>query len=202
MSGNMRGRINSVQPVLTVRLTGFDEGAFTFESEWEWADGNVQGKSSESVIRQAQLTTLIDLEEYVDLYTSKNLLADYDDFDYENTPRLVYIPSADTLSVDRTAQGWSETVDAFYSGWFFTVDVRNTFTQYKGGGYNKVSLASLSGKAGLYEIGYARGFLYWYYNNVGDPLVEHPQPSAITELELAANNLHYVVNNLVIPTGE
>jgi hypothetical protein len=202
MSGNMRGRINSVQPLLTVRLKSHTPDPFSFESEWEWADGNVQGKSSESVINTVAQSTIIDLEEYVDLYTSKNLLADYDDFDYANTPRLVYIPSADTLSVDRTKQGWSEVVDDFYSGWFFTVDVRNTFTQYKGGGYNKVSLAALSGKAGLYEIGYARGFLYWYYNNVGNPLVEHPQPSAITELEIAANNLQYTTKTLVIPTGE
>jgi hypothetical protein len=198
----MRGRANSVQPLLTVRLKSHTPDPFSFESEWEWAEGNVQGKSSESVISSLGNSVFIDLEEYVDVYTDKNLLADYDDFDYANTPRLVYIPSADTLSVDRTQQGWSEVVDDFYSGWFFTTDVRNTYTQYKGGDYNKATLASLSGKAGLYEIGYARGFLYWYYNNVGNPLIENPQPSAITQYEIVVNNLQYTTKTLVIPTGE
>ena len=199
----MRGRGGSVQEVLAVRLKNYTETPRSYEASFEWMSANVQGKTSESIVTTSEGGSIfIDLEEVVEVYTHGNLLADVDDFDTPRTPRLVYIPSADTLTSDRLAIENPSVNDTFYSGWFYTSDVRPTYRQYKGGDFNKATLQSLSSNARVEEIGYASDFLEWHYFNVGNPLVEHPQPSSITNFEIAVNNLSYVNNNLVTQVNQ
>lgn len=200
----MRGRINSVEPVLVMRVLdrepvpGGDPGepqVYDYTYDFEWGEANVQGKSEETLLRASSgsSTTFTDLEGFLEVRINKNLQRDLDFPEYASTPILLYIPSSDTLD-DRSI--YSTGSNNYYSGWYMVENAVPNLRQVKGGFYTKATARA------VYSISFAEAApvsyqaLKRYYETIGDPLVNNPNPNTVDALENSVSNLDYLTNTL------
>lgn len=187
----MAGRNRSTQRFLTGRLKNVEgpldvNGIYTVE--WKWATGNLQGVGDDvaaPVDLAGDYYPYARVSNFVNFYTDVNLGASPTDEDSPSTPRVVYIPEF--------ADPNSKNPDPVYSGWFITVDVKDSFKQYGNNGrMNKATLRRVTDLPT--ELGLFKYVLQQFSNAGTDPVTENPDDQSITQLEIAVQNLDQVVN--------
>lgn len=188
----MRSRISTVQPVMVLRVTGMTTGASgsgdTYTYDIEWGDANVSGVKETSELLQSGSFRFPNLESYLTLSINKDLMRSLDYEGFESTQVMVYVPTADRLT-DKTLYDTNQ--KERYSGWYVVDSVSPSLRQYSGSYYSEAKLKALysvSNSEGAEEL----NALEHYYVNIGDPLVEHPNPRTVNLLENAVNNLSFV----------
>lgn len=195
----MRGRINSVQPVLVMRVLDYepvvgDSNEYTFDLGWEWGWANVNGVREAEVGLKEDNPNYVNLETFLKVKVDKNLLRDLDLDIFEDARILMYIPSTDTVG-NRWDYGYGD--QRFYSGWWAVTNVSPSLRQHKGAFYTDATVRA------LYSLDYVANSLAnpseWalrqYYEEGNNPLVNHPNPNTVDALENAVSNLSYTTPN-------
>lgn len=186
----MAGRNRATQRFLTGRLKNV-EGALdetgVYTVEWVWATGNLQGMRDQVTAQGSDLQgdyyPYSRVFNFANFYTSTNLGALPTDAESGDTPRVVYVPEfADPNAKDP---------DPIYSGWFVTVDTKDSFKQYGNNGrMNKVTLRRVTDLPT--ELGLFRFVIQQYANAGTDPVTENPDEVYVSDLELSVQNLSLV----------